>query len=89
MKTITPDKLAIYNRYGGSVDSYARAGKAKEREILSDEDFFLIDNLLQSVDMINRGLASEEFKSKTFERIREIADDQAFQLIMTDKVLGE
>jgi hypothetical protein len=37
------------------------------------------------MDMINKGVASEEFKSKTIEKIKELADEKGLRLLMGNK----
>jgi hypothetical protein len=85
MSKITEDKLTLFKKYGGDIDGYAEWGTTKEKAELSDEDFHLIDDLLQSMDMINKGVVSEDFKAKTIERIRELTDDKCFRTLTGNK----
>ncbi len=85
MNKITVDKITIFKKYRGDIDGYARSGTAKEKLVLSDKDFYLIDDLLQSMDMVKKGTASDEFKSKTIQRIKELTDDKCFMTLTGNK----
>ena len=56
---ITFDKLKIYEAFRGDPDMWGRARRRRDREILSDEDWKLIDELIQELTLVNRNLASE------------------------------
>ncbi|CAM3863065.1 hypothetical protein POKO110462_22440 [Pontibacter korlensis] len=79
MKRITIDKLNIYQKYGGDNDGFARAGKEVEKQKLNSEDWALIDELIQSLELISNGLASGDFAKKTLSRLAEMADEQAYR----------
>jgi len=54
MNKITENKIKIFNKYDGDIDGYSRIGTKDEREELSDDDFWLTGDLLQSMDMIDK-----------------------------------
>ena len=56
MSKITEDKVAIFKKYGGDIDGYTNIGTRQEKSQLSDEEFYLISDLLQSMDMVEKGL---------------------------------
>ncbi|WP_162426144.1 hypothetical protein [Pontibacter pudoricolor] len=82
MKRITIDKLNIYQKYGGDNDGFARAGKEVEKQKLNSEDWALIDELIQSLELINHGLASGDFAKRTLSRLEELTDEQAYRRFM-------
>lgn len=58
---ITEDKVKIYKRYNGDIDSWARSGSKKEKSIIIDEDWYVIDGLIQDLSLVKKGLASSGF----------------------------
>lgn len=62
---ITAKKLSIYRKYDGDVDGWARAGSWREKKIMSDQDWYDIDELLRRLHLVEAGLASAEFESQT------------------------
>jgi hypothetical protein len=79
MKRITIDKLSIYQKYGGDNDGFARAGKEVEKQKLNNEDWALIDDFVQSLNLINNGLASGDFTKRTLTRLAELTDEKAYR----------
>lgn len=77
---ITIEKIKIYQRYQGDIDSWARSGSKKEKAIMVDNDWYVIDGLIQDMQMIKNGLASLEFKNKFNERLKKEIDEQAVNL---------
>ena len=68
---LTEEKLKIYKRYHGDIDSWARSGTKKEKSIIDDNDWYTIDGLLQDLYLINKGVASEGFASSLSNRLKE------------------
>ena len=79
MSKITHKKISIFNKYGGEIDVFTTIGTDEEIVELSEDEFRLIDDLLQSMEMINKGVVSEGFRSKTIEKIKELTDDNGFK----------
>jgi len=44
---ITKEKISIYKKYEGNPNAWARIGTSEEKELMSDDDWFLIDSLIQ------------------------------------------
>lgn len=72
---ITRAKLKIFEKYSGDTDLFARAGRAGENEILDHKDSSIIDNMIQNLEMIKKGLCSNEFKNRIFSSL-----DEQFEL---------
>ena len=68
---ITAKKLSIYRKYDGDVDGWARVGSRREKKVMSDQDWYEIDELLRRLHLVEKGLASEEFESQTREMLEE------------------
>ena len=42
---ITEDKIKIFKRYDGDIDSRVRSGSKKEKFVMTDNDWYIIDAL--------------------------------------------
>jgi len=71
---ITQEKVKIYNSFQGDVDGWARMGSKKEQSIMKDNDWALIDNLLQDILLVRKGLTSKEFSDNLQKRLVESCD---------------
>lgn len=58
---ITSKKLGTFEKYNGDIDQFARTGSKSEHDIISDSEWSLIENFLQGIELINKGVASEEY----------------------------
>lgn len=73
---ITASKLKIFERYKGDGDMFSRAGSSREREVVTDDDWQLIDLLLQDATVINRKLGSENRTAEAVRRLRESCETE-------------
>jgi len=77
---ITSEKLRIYERFHGDIDGFARGGKLGERLSITDEDWHLIDEILQSLVIVQAGRANPEFEASVRARLLGAAqDEQVFE----------
>jgi hypothetical protein len=74
---ITLDKLKIFSRYKGDVDQFGRAGRTSEKQVLTNDEWGLIDMLLQDAVVINRNLGSEARTASAWRRLHENSEDDA------------
>jgi hypothetical protein len=86
---ITREKLRIYEKFGGDIDGWARTSKLSEQSI-TDQDWRLIDEILQSLVIVQSGLASPDFEAQARARTADIAQDEdvrgrLFQLAKSKK----
>jgi len=58
---ITETKVREYLWCNGDIDGYARSGRA-EKNIVSDEEWAFIDEVVTKIRLIRNGLASQEFQ---------------------------
>ena len=58
---ISPEKLKIYLRYEGNDDWFVRVASPEEQEILKDNDFAAIRNLIQDIILVKNNLTSKEY----------------------------
>jgi len=82
MKKITLTKIKIFNKYGGDGDGLARGGSKAEKALFEDNSWALIDDFLQNIELIQKGLTSEEFKIKALEQLKLNCDEESFQIII-------
>src|SRR5215213_4037083 len=73
---ITAEKLQIFNRYKGDIDSFGRSGRQSEKQLLSDDEWYLVDTMIQDATVINRRLGSEQRAAQASERIRANCESQ-------------
>lgn len=73
---LTLEKLKAYESFGGDMDGHARsAGKGKL--VITDADWYLIDELLMALDTVASGMASAGFMQRLERRMVESAADPA------------
>ena len=68
---ITIQKIDIYNKYLGDSDGFVRCGTKHEKELFLPNDWALIETTLQDLELISKGLCSQEYKEKTYIRLKE------------------
>jgi len=54
---ITAEKLKIYKKCSGNIESWDRFGKKKDKSFLEYEEWELIDELIQNLELVEKGLA--------------------------------
>lgn len=74
---LTVEKLAVYDKFGGDIDGWARAASAEDRAALSDADWQLIDELLLGLAVAADGLASAAFSREIERRAAAATADEA------------
>jgi len=73
---ITKDKLKVYKRYKGEIDRWVRSGSKKEKSIMTDNDWYLIDGFNQDLFLLERGLISSDFKNELTTRLKESCENE-------------
>ena len=83
---ITLDKVEIYRKFGGDVDGWVRMDmpRGSLTDPMQDRDWFLIDELIQALTLIQSGLASTEFEVRSRERIAEVSENE----LVRDKLIA-
>jgi hypothetical protein len=82
---ITTEKIKIFNSYGGDIDGLARNSRSNDHNLISDNEWSLIDNFFQDIELINNGLAAQTYIEQTLLRLKENCDSDSFQML-TDKI---
>lgn len=82
---LTLEHLKIYYKYNGNEEYWDRWSSKKERSILSDENWFLIDNFITEIKLINDNLTSKEFEEKVKTKLEECADVETREYLLKNK----
>ncbi len=69
---ITKEKINIYKNYDGDIDGWARAGNKTEKELMTDKDWIIIDDLLQDIFLLKKGRSSSGFNQRTVKKLKEV-----------------
>lgn len=76
---ITQEKLYIYKKYSGNIESWDRFGKKQDKHVMTYEEWECIDELIQNLELVEKGLTSDEFQSLTFKKLQEVCDSEKTQ----------
>lgn len=79
---ITLEKLKIYKKYSGNIESWDRFGKKEDKRFLEYEEWELIDELIQNLEMIEKELVSESFRLQTLNKLIEFCDSKKTQQVL-------
>ncbi|MDO8450557.1 MAG: hypothetical protein Q7T10_17305 [Rhodoferax sp.] len=79
---LTVDKLRIYEQFGGDIDAWARASRGQATTGMTDEDWYLIDELLMGLAAVKTGVASPSYAQQVEQRLLAITSDQATRNIL-------
>jgi hypothetical protein len=87
---LTSEKVEIFKRYKGYYDGYHIQNNGKEKLILDDE-WFLLNNLMQDIYLIRNGMAAKSFENKVLEQLVKNCDSEdTYNLIFkVEKFLNE
>jgi len=75
-------KLRIYGEFNGDIDGWARASTCKVKSIMTDADWYLIDELLMGLTTVGTGLASPSFVRELETRILATTVDEATRVAL-------
>lgn len=72
---ITKQKITIYLKYQ-NIDNFARIASTKEKNILGDKDWVLIENLIQDIHLLKNNMVSSEMKDKIENKIKDYTEGE-------------
>lgn len=72
---INLEKIAIYRKFAGDIDGWARMASATEKATLTGDDWLQIDSFVQDFGLLKAGLASKRYAEKLHTRIAESVTD--------------
>lgn len=73
---ITIEKLKEYEKYHGYYDGFYMQKVKKGTNITSDDEWHLIENLIQDIRLIKKELASKEFAKNLETKLQENCDNE-------------
>ncbi len=73
---ITKDKVRLFDKYDGDVDSWARSGSKKEKSMMADGDWHVIEGFVHDLFLVTKGLASPEFRNNLNGRLSESCEGE-------------
>jgi hypothetical protein len=79
---LTVDKLRIYEQFDGDIDGWARASRGQATTCMTDEDWYLIDELLMGLATVKTGAASPSYAQQVEQRLLASTSDQATRSIL-------
>lgn len=65
-------KVEIYQKYNGNRDLWARSANDIEKKAIDDDDWYLIESLIQDIKLIQKEMVSEVYAHK----IRQLINEQ-------------
>ncbi|HWK05692.1 MAG TPA: hypothetical protein VNS58_18760 [Puia sp.] len=65
------EKLNIYKSFRGDIDSFGRSTNKKTREKINENDFRVIDEIVQGMILIKNNLSSDAYKKDIEDKTRE------------------
>lgn len=71
---LTEEKIEIFKRYKGDYDGYHIQNKDKNKMISGDE-WFLLNNFMQDIYLIRKGVAAESFEIAVIKKLKESCDN--------------
>ena len=63
--------------YQGDLDSWARTGRIKEKQVMDSGDWYLIESLVQDIRIVIDGKASDQFSNDLNKQLSEKCDGDA------------
>ncbi|CAA9196470.1 hypothetical protein [Flavobacterium collinsii] len=72
---LTSEKIEIYKKYKGYYDGYYIQNKGKEK-LISDDEWFLLSNLVQDIYLIRNGVAAKSFEKKITDELTKNCDSK-------------
>lgn len=74
---LTLDKLRVYQNFDGDIDGWARASGGSDGSGITDDDWFLIEDLRQGLGLVVSGRASPAFAASLEQRLHALTADEA------------
>ncbi len=73
---ITIKEIEIFQKFNGDIDHFARVGSSKDKREITDKDWYLLNSLLQDIEIVKKGLSSDDFKKKLEIQLKENFDNE-------------
>lgn len=77
---ITRKKIEIFKKFSGDIDHFASVGTSQDKIDISDNDWALIDNFIQDLELVDKGLAADSFVKSLDIRLKENLESETILL---------
>lgn len=89
---ITQRHLELYSEYAGDGDAFVRFAKPEEHALMSRNEWMLIGDLLQDMELLGRELVSDSFAESAKHRLKELCDSDvtitSAQILLISRLAG-
>lgn len=68
---LTLAKVRVYRKYGGDIDGLARAKDPDDCSLITDEEWFLIESLVQKIYLVKHGKASPAYAAQIADELKQ------------------
>ena len=72
---LTLAKICVYQKYGGDMDGFARTKNQDDHSLITDDEWFLIDSLVQKLFLVKNGKASSEYAERILAEVRQCVEE--------------
>lgn len=73
---ITIEKVRVYVKYSGQLDYWARMASEADLKILNDEDWELIQGLIDDLVLMRKVAVADDYRKRVFQRMDESCDEE-------------
>jgi hypothetical protein len=78
---LTVEKLRVYESYGGDIDGWASCKASGNAGVMTDDDWYLIEELRQGLALVTAG-ATKEFTELLENRLKAVTVDEATRQVL-------
>jgi len=71
---ITKEKIKIYQSVGGDIDAFTRIESKNCKNDMTEDDFILLEELLQKTTLLKSGMLSKEYGEEVEEQLNNSTD---------------
>jgi hypothetical protein len=73
---LTIKHIELYKSYNGDGDGFVRCASDEEKAYMTYKDWSLIDDFIQDIYLVKKGLASKYFSDNLCEKMQKKCDSQ-------------
>jgi len=73
---LTVAKVRVYRKYRGDMDGLARTKKLDDSSLITNEEWFLIDSLVQKFFLIKSGKASQAYAERISVEVHQCVESE-------------
>ncbi|OWP61587.1 hypothetical protein CDA63_18585 [Hymenobacter amundsenii] len=73
---ITTQKFLVYKKYKGDLDLWIRDRREKDINVINDDDWQVISELLSDIALIENNLVSDNFRNKVIQFIKSNSESE-------------